>query len=122
MKSAWWMLAGSAASCLGVVAFLGERATPDLRLAIWLGMLGPLVATLCAMVAMNRAYRRDPASLTGVMIKAFVAKMVFFGGYVALIVKAGWVQPVPFAVSFIIYFLALHMIEAFRLRRLFTNT
>ena len=38
-------------------------------------------------------------SSTGVMIKAFVAKMVFFGGYVALIVKAGWVQPVPFAIS-----------------------
>jgi hypothetical protein len=122
MKLAWWMLAGSAASSFGIVAFLGDEATPDLRLAIWLGMLGPLVATLCAMVAMNRAYRRDPASLTGVMIKAFVAKMVFFGGYVALIVKSGWVRPVPFAVSFIIYFLALHMIEAFRLRRLFTNT
>jgi drug/metabolite transporter (DMT)-like permease len=120
MKTGWWLLAGSILSCAAIVAMLGDEG--DLRRAVWLGMLGPLVATLCAMVAMNRAYRRSPASLTGVMIKAFVAKMVFFGGYVALVVKSGWVRPVPFAVSFTGYFLVLHMIEAFRLRRLFANT
>ena len=122
MKSGWWLLAGSILSCVAIVALLGDEVAGDLRLAVWLGMLGPLVATLCAMVAMHRAYRRSPASLTGVMIKAFIAKMVFFGGYVALVVKAGWVRPVPFAVSFTCYFLVLHMIEAFRLRRLFANT
>jgi len=122
MKSGWWLLAGSILSSAAIVALLGDEVTADLRLAVWLGMLGPLVATMCAMLAMNRAYRRSPASLTGVMIKAFLAKMVFFGGYVALVVKAGWVQPVPFAVSFTCYFLVLHMIEAFRLRRLFANT
>jgi hypothetical protein len=114
------LLAGSVLSSAAIVALLGEEG--DLRRAVWLGMLGPLVATLCATIAMDRAYRRSPASLTGVMIKAFVAKMVFFGGYVALVVKSGWVRPVPFAVSFIGYFLILHMIEALRLRRLFTNT
>jgi hypothetical protein len=122
MKLGWWMLAGSALSCFGIGAFLGDEAQPDLRPSVWLGMLGPLAATLCAMVAATRAYRRDPVSLTGLLIKAFVAKMVFFGGYVALVVKSGWVQPVPFAVSFVSYFVVLHMIEAFRLRRLFANT
>ena len=121
MKWGWWMLAGSALSAVGIVAFLGDEATPDLRLAVWLGMLGPLVATLCAMVATNRVHRLNPAGLTGVMITAFVAKMVFFGGYVALVVKAGWVRPVPFAISFVCYFLVLHMIEAVRLRRLFSS-
>ena len=122
MKFGWWMLAGSAVSAFGIVALLGDEATPDLRLAVWLGMLGPLAATLCAMVASTRAYRRNPESLTGAMIKAFVAKMIFFGGYVALVVEAGWVRPVPFAISFTSYFVVLHMIEAFRLRRLFANT
>jgi uncharacterized membrane protein len=56
------------------------------------------------------------------MIKAFFAKMVFFGLYVALVVKAGWVRPIPFVISFTCYFLVLHMIEAFRLKRLFANT
>ena len=122
MKSGWWLLAGSILSSAAIVALLGDEVTADLRLAVWLGMLGPLVATMCAMLAMNLAYRRSPASLTGVMVKAFVAKMVFFGGYVALVVEAGWVRPVPFAISFTSYFVVLHMIEAFRLRRLFANT
>src|SRR5574339_873600 len=100
MKLGWWMLAGSALTCLAIVAFLGDEAPADVRLAVWLGMLGPLAATLSAMFVMGRAYRRDPARLTKVMIGAFAAKMVFFGGYVALAVKAGWVRPVPFAISF----------------------
>ena len=116
------MLAGSAISSFVIVAFLGDEANPDLRMAVWLGMLGPLAATLCSMVAVGRASRRDPAGLTKVMIGAFVAKVFFFGGYVMLIMKAGWVQPTAFAVSFVSYFFALHIIEAFRLRRLSTST
>lgn len=115
------MLAGATLSAFGIGVFLGDEKTPDLRLAVWLGMLGPLMATLCAMVAVTRAYRRNPASLTGALIAAFVVKMVFFGGYVALVLKAGWVRPGPFAASFTGYFLALHMIEAIRLRRLVTT-
>lgn len=122
MRLGMWILAGSAISSFGIVAFLGDEAAPELRLAIWLGMLGPLAATLCSMVAVNRAHRKDPASLTRVMIAAFVAKVAFFGGYVILVVKAGWVLPTPFAVSFVSYFFALHIIEAVRLRRLFTWT
>jgi hypothetical protein len=121
MKLGWWMLVGSALSAFGIGAFLGDEKTPDVRLSVWLGMLGPLTATLCAMVAVTRAYRKNPASLTGAMIGAFVVKMVFFGGYVALVLKAGWVRPGPFAASFTGYFLALHMIEAIRLRRLVTT-
>jgi hypothetical protein len=122
MKLGLLVLVASAISAFGIVAYLGDEATLDLRLAVWLGMLAPLAATLCSMVAINRAHRRDPASLTRVMIGAFVAKVFFFGGYVMLVVKAGWVRPNPFAISFVSYFFALHIIEAFRLRRLVTST
>jgi hypothetical protein len=122
MKLGWWMLAGSALTCFGIVAVLGDEAPADLRLAVWLGMLGPLVASLCAMFVVSRAYRRDPSSLTRVMTRALIAKMVFFGGYIALLIKSGRVQPIPFAASFIGYFFALHIVEAFRLRHLFSNT
>ena len=122
MKLGLWMLAGSAVSSFVVVAFLGDRATPELRLSVWLGMLGPLVAALCSMVALNRAHRKNPANVTRVLIAAFAAKVVFFGGYVILIVKAGWVSPNPFVVSLVSYFFALHIIEAIRLRRLVTST
>ena len=58
MKLGLWMLAGSAISAFAVVAFLGDGATPELRLAIWLGVLGPLVAAICSMIALNRAHER----------------------------------------------------------------
>jgi len=121
MKLGLLILAGSVISSFGIGAFLGDQSTPDLRLAVWLGMLGPLAATLCSMVAVNRAYRMDPAGLTRVMIGAFVAKVIFFGGYVMLVMKAGWVQADPFAISFVSYFLALHIIEAVRLQRLIAS-
>lgn len=122
MKLGLGMLAGSAICTFVVVAFLGEGAKPEVRLAVWLGMLGPLVAAICSMVALNRAHRKNPATVTNVLIAAFAAKVVFFGGYVILIIKAGWVLPTPFVVSFVSYFFALHIIEAIRLRRLVTST
>jgi hypothetical protein len=122
MKRGWWLLAGTTLSYFGIVAFLGDNATPDLRLAIWLGMLGPLAAAVCSTIAMQRAFRRQRDALVRVMIAAFGVKIVFFGGYIALVVKEGWVKPVPFTISFTGYFLALHIIEAFHLRRLQTTT
>src|SRR5687767_481300 len=119
----WWMIAGSVLSAFVIVfvigAYLGHGL--DLHLAVWLGMAGPLLATLCSMVATDRAYRNRPSSVTGVMITAFVAKMVFFGGYIALVITSGWVRPVPFALSFIGYLLVFYIVEAFRLRRLFAG-
>jgi len=122
MKRGWWMLAGSALSSFAIVAVRGDDATPDLRLAVWFGMLAPLVAALCATVAMERTYRKHPEDLMRMMIAAFGVKIVFFGGYIALVVKAGWVRPVPFAISFTAYFLGLHIVEALHLRRLLTST
>ena len=59
--------------------------------------------------------------MTKVLTAAFAAKVVFFGGYVILVVKAGWVSLNPFVVSFVSYFFALHIIEAIRLRRLVSS-
>src|SRR5437016_1327213 len=107
MKLDVWMLAGSAVSALGITAFLGMARSPD----VWLGMLAPLAATLCSTAIVERVYRKRPEDLTRVMGTAFVVKMAFFGGYVVLVVKAGWARPVPFVISFTGYFLALHFIE-----------
>ena len=115
------MLAGSAVSALGITLFLGAATPLNLRLAVWLGMLAPAVAAAVSAVIFERAYRKRPESLTGIMGFAFGAKMIFFGGYVVLVVKAGWVQPTPFVISFTSYFFALHITEAVRLRRLFAQ-
>jgi hypothetical protein len=114
MKLVWWMLAGSTISAFVISALFVKGA----KLEVWLGMLGPLAAALVSWIAMERQYRRRLERLTAVMIRAFAAKMVFFGFYITILLSAGWVQPIPFAISFICYFLSLHIVEAIALRRL----
>jgi hypothetical protein len=46
-------------------------------------------------------------------------KAVFFGAYVAGMLRLIGLRPVPFVVSFTSYFIALHVTEAVFLRRLF---
>ena len=55
------------------------------------------------------------------MITALAVKMVFFGGYVVAMLRGFGLRPVPFIVSFAAYFIALHAMEAFFLRRLLMN-
>ena len=114
MKFAWWMLLGSVASSLLITTLWSTGA----RREIWLGMLGPLASAMVSWLAMQRQSVRRPEAMTGLLIKAFASKMVFFGVYVGVLLKAGGVQPLPFVVSFMSYFVALHAWEAIGLRRL----
>ncbi len=91
------------------------------RTAALFGMIGPLAVAVTAWLLAERTYRRNPAALSGLLIAGFAGKMVFFGAYVAVMLK-GLSQPaVPFIVSFTGYFIALHLIEALALRRLFAS-
>jgi hypothetical protein len=116
MKLIWWMLAGSVLSAVAVTVFLEA----GMRLEVWLGMLGPLAVAVISWIAMERQYRRKPAAMTSLMIKAFAAKMVFFAGYVTVLLSSGLVEPIPFVISFMAYFVSLHAAEAVGLRRLQT--
>jgi hypothetical protein len=116
MKLVAWMGGASWAS------WLAAAAVVDARMEMLLGMIGPLVVASVAWAVMERVYRRDPQRLTRVMIGAFAGKMVFFGAYVAVVI-AGWsLRPIPFVVSFVCYFLALHLTEAVALRRLVSGS
>jgi hypothetical protein len=88
---------------------------------VWLGMLGPLIVAVASWVLIRRVYERNPERLTSVMISAFAGKLVFFGAYVGLTIGVLGAQPVPFALSFAGYFIALHLIEALWLKRLFIS-
>jgi len=111
VKPVTWLSIGSVLSA----ALLGVR----FGRAVWLGMLGPLLVVSATWVLTERVYRSHPERLTSMMIGAFAGKLIFFGAYVALVIGILRVQPVPFAVSFTGYFVALHMIEALLLKRLF---
>jgi len=118
MKLVWWMLSGSVLSSAVLTVVLGK----DLRVEVWLGMLGPLVSAIVSWIIMERQYSRNPRGMTALLIKAFVAKMIFFAGYVTAILSIGLVRPIPFVVSFTAYYLSLHSIEAIGLKRLQTHS
>ena len=117
MTTVGWMLGAGLLSWLTTTIGFGAQTST----ATLFGMAGPLVVAVSTWLLAEQTYRRDPTALTGLMIAGFVGKMVFFGAYVAFVIK-GLSQPaVPFAVSFTGSFIALHLIEALALRRLFAS-
>lgn len=114
MRPVVWMVAASASAWLLVTATLAGRANPE---AAW-GIAGPLASAAVSWIAYVRARASAPERLTQVMITAFALKLVFFSVYVAVTMRLLELRAVPFVVSLVGAFIALHAMEAFSLRRL----
>lgn len=112
-----WMAGAGVGAWLLVRALSGGDADPE----VGLGMAGPLACALASWVAYRWAHRTAPGRLTTVMVAALAAKMVFFAGYVAVVLRGFGLRPAPFAVSFAGFFIALHAMEALFLRRLLVD-
>ena len=56
-----------------------------------------------------------------VMIAAFAFKLVFFGAYVAVMIRVA-LRPVPFIASFTGYLAGLYLMEALYLRQFHLNS
>ena len=82
------------------------------------GMLGPLVAMVVTWPLVEWAHRIDPARVTSVLLTAFVAKALFFGGYVVVVTRVWDLDVIPFMASFTAYFVALYLVQATRIRGL----
>jgi hypothetical protein len=100
-----------------VVAGLVDGRT---RVEVLCGMLGPLAVVSGTWLLTERTYRTHPGSLTSMMIAAFGFKVVFFGGYVAVMLGLLALRPMPFVASFTSYFVGLYLIEALYMRQLFS--
>jgi hypothetical protein len=114
MTAIAWMAGASVASWLAVSALGDDRVNPE---ALW-GMLGPLVSACVAWISMVRAHRSAPERLTAVMMVGFALKLLFFGVYVAVMVRVVGLRLVPFVTVFTGYFIALYAMQALFLRRL----
>lgn len=110
------MIGGSVASWALVTLAGASGLNPELAL----GMAGPLLSAVLTWLAVERTQAVAPARVTGVLIAGFIAKMVFFGAYLGLVAALGLRLRV-FVVSFAVYFIALHAIEAGYFRRLFAG-
>lgn len=117
MKPLWWMVAASAVSWLAISA-VAAGSNPE----VGLGMVAPLAAAGLTWVLAQRTHAARPERMTGVLIKALVGKMVFFGVYVVVMVRVLAVRPIPFMVSFTGFFIGLYVMEALFLRRLFADS
>jgi len=117
MTAVAWMAAASLASAALAIAVVGRHTSAE----VLLGMLAPLVAVSVSWVLTERTYQQDPQLLSGLMLKAFAAKMLWFGAYVGVVLEIVGVRPVPFVVSFTGYFIALYLTEALLMRRLFAD-
>jgi hypothetical protein len=117
MKAVAWMGGASIAAWFAASVFVSGAV----RIDLFFGMLGPLLIACASWLMAERTYTRDPQALTGLMVAAFAFKLVFFGAYVAVMLRVIGLRPVPFAVSFSSYFIALHFVEAFFLQRLFAG-
>jgi hypothetical protein len=110
-----WMIGVSAAAWAAISVSGGDDVNPE---ALF-GMLGPLLSACATWTAVQWAQRSAAPNLMGVMIAGFALKMVFFGVYVAVMLRGLSLRPVPFVVSFTGYFVALYAMEALFLRRAF---
>ena len=110
-----WMVGVSVGTWLVLTLSAG-----DVNPEALFGMLGPLASACATWIVVARAVV-VPERVTGVMATGLVVKMVFFGAYVAGMLKGAGLRPVPFVVSFAGFFIALHAMEAVFLRRLFAE-
>ena len=117
MREAAWMAGAAIGSWLAVSALAGERVNPESLF----GMIGPLVAVCASWIAMQRTHRVAPERMTAVMIVWFALKFVFFGAYVAVMLRLLSLRPAPFMVAFVSYFIALYAMQALFFRRLITS-
>ena len=104
------------ASWLLITAAGGARWNPELAL----GMAAPLASAVLTWRLVERAHAVAPQKVTNVLIGGFFAKMLFFGIYIGLLAVLGFRLRL-FVVSFAVYFVALHALEAGYLRRLFAG-
>jgi hypothetical protein len=111
-----WMAGMCAGAWVVVVA-----VAPELNPEVLLGMAGPLASALATWIVVARTAATAPAKTTGVMVLGLGVKMVFFGVYVAGMLRGVGLRPVPFVLSFAGSFIALHAMEAAFLRRLFAD-
>ena len=84
-------------------------------------MAAPLVAVVCSWLVTARIHAVDPARVTGAMVVGLGAKAILFAAYVVVMVRGIGVRPVPFALSFAGFFIALYAMEAYFLRQLFAG-
>ena len=109
------------ALCVTSCGLIATLVTPDAIAAAFMGMLAPLIVGIATIIMVERTTRNAPRALTSRMTIAFLAKMLFYAAYVSVVLALVTTTPIPFMVSFTVYFVALQFTEAVYFKTLFTR-
>ncbi|MCK5331116.1 MAG: hypothetical protein KAK01_06895 [Candidatus Marinimicrobia bacterium] len=105
--------------CLGSWGLLSGLIHQPVAVEIFWGMLGPWLVGIITIILAQRTFHQKPQDLTKLMIKSFFGKMIFYAVYISLLILFGSMETVPFVISFTVYFIVLHIIEALYLQSIF---
>ena len=108
--------------CVATWGLFTALLMPEAATATFLGMLAPLIAGVGTVLLVEQTARTDIERLTARLAVAIFAKILFYGGYVGVVVGLLEVEPIPFVASFTAYFVVLQFIEALCFKTLFTGT
>jgi hypothetical protein len=117
MSPVLWMLGPCLVAWAAASLWAPRAVNPEM---FW-GMAGPLVSASATWVVTARTYAAAPERLTQVMVLGFGVRVLLFGTYVVGMLRGLGLRPMPFVVSFAGFFIALHVVEAMFLRRLFAE-
>ena len=113
-----WMVAASVLSWVIVAGVAGGRANPE----VLYGMVGPLaVAAVSWIITEDERTVESRAADGRVDARAWRSRRCFSGARRGHACEYSRCGPAPFIASFTSYFIALHMMEALFMRRLFTT-
>ncbi len=105
--------------CFGSWSLVSWIIIKDYISELFLGMIVPLVIGLLTVTKIQSIFTSDPGELTSFMMKSFIGKLVIYGVYMMGIVAFSPFNERPFFISFIGYFITLHVLEAFFIRSVF---
>jgi len=104
---------------LGSWGFAAGFFFPDFRWEMFLGMIAPLAVGVCTIIYITAIYTKTPERTTNAMTKAFMVKIIFYGTYFIYIFTFYTFNSVPFVISFVCYFITLHISEALFFKSIF---
>jgi len=105
--------------CFGSWSLVSWIIIKDYISELFLGMIVPLVIGLLTVKKIQSIFTSDPGKLTSFMMKSFIGKLVIYGVYMMGIVAFSPFNERPFFISFMGYFITLHVLEAFFIRSVF---
>ena len=108
--------------CFGSWSLVSWIFIEDYIVEIFLGMVMPLAVGQFTITRIQSIFVSDPRKLTSFMMKSLIGKMVIYGVYMIGIVAFSPFNERTFFVSFISYFITLHVLEAFFIRSVFKGS